>query len=81
MHDYDTGLDMAGFRVVADFPIDGVAVGEDLPARFRPKSAGVWELALGTPLTDLPGGKLTVSVTDRQGNTTRVERLLSVRKR
>jgi hypothetical protein len=43
-------------------------------------SDGVWELALATPLTNLPKGKLTVSVKDRQGNTSRIERTFSVGK-
>jgi hypothetical protein len=81
MHDHSTGLDMDSFRVVADFPIDGVAAGENLAKRFRPKSDGVWELTLTTPLANLPRGKLTVSVRDREGNTSRVERTFSVRKR
>jgi hypothetical protein len=81
MHDYDTGLDMASFQVVADFPIDGAAAGENLVKKFRPKSDGVWELALTAPLDSLPKGKLTVSVRDREGNISRIERTFSVRKR
>jgi hypothetical protein len=80
MHDYDTGLDMDSFRVVADFPVAGVAAGEDLAKRFRPRSAGVWELTLSAPVTELARGTLTVSVRDRQGNTSRIERTFSVKK-
>jgi hypothetical protein len=78
MHDYYSGLDMASFRVVADFPLDGAAPGEDLASRFRPKSEGVWELRLKAPLTRLARGTLTVSVKDRQGNVSRIERTFSV---
>jgi hypothetical protein len=46
MHDYDTGLDLDSFRVVADLPIDGVVAGENLARRFKAKGDGVWELAL-----------------------------------
>jgi hypothetical protein len=49
--------------------------------QFKPKSQGVWELVLTRPLTNLPKGRLTVSVKDRQGNTSRIERTFSVRKR
>jgi hypothetical protein len=77
MYDYDTGLDMDSFRVVADFPIDGIAAGENLAKRFKPKFDGVWESALTTPLANLPKSKLTVSIKDRQGNTTRIERTFS----
>jgi hypothetical protein len=80
MHDYGTGLDMESFEVVADFPLGGVAPGENLATKFKAKSAGVWELALTTPLTDLSKGKLSVAVRDQQGNISRIERTFSVRK-
>jgi hypothetical protein len=78
MHDYYTGIDRDSFRVVANFPADGVAPGEDLSARFRPLTQGVWELRLAQPITDLPQGRVTVSVRDRQGNEARIERTFSV---
>jgi hypothetical protein len=79
-YDYGTGLDMDSFRVVADFPLDGAPAGENLASRFQPKADGVWEFALTQPLAELPRGKLIVSVKDRQGNVTRVERTFSVMK-
>ncbi|HKM54683.1 MAG TPA: hypothetical protein VJY33_14835, partial [Isosphaeraceae bacterium] len=78
MHDYYTGLDTDSFTVTADFAIDGAAAGENLSKKFKAKTDGVWELVLGTPITELPRGKLTVSVKDRQGNISRIERTLSV---
>jgi hypothetical protein len=81
MYDYDTGLDPASFRVTADFSLDGAPAGTNLASRFRPKSQGVWELELTKPITDLARGKLSVSVRDRQGNLTRVERTISVGRR
>jgi hypothetical protein len=78
MHDYYTGLDMDSFRVVADFTLDGKAAGQNLAPNFKEKSPGVWEWALARPLRDLPRGKLTVSVKDRQGNITRIERTFAV---
>jgi hypothetical protein len=80
MHDYDTGLDMASFRVVADFPLAGAAAQENLARKFKPRSDGVWELVLEKPLTRLARGKLTVSVKDHQGNVSRIERTFSVGK-
>jgi hypothetical protein len=80
MHDYYSGLDMNSFRVTADFAVDGVAPGENLAGRFKATARGVWELRLATPLTGLPRGKLTVSVRDRQGNRSRIERTFSVGK-
>src|SRR5207248_8592858 len=78
MHDHDSGIDPASFHVAADFALDGVAAGVDLAARFKAKGDGVWELKLAKPITDLPAGKLTVAVKDRQGNLTRIERSFAV---
>jgi hypothetical protein len=78
MDDYYTGLDMNTFEVTADFPVDGTPAGRNLAPRFHEKSQGVWELKLGRPITNLPKGKLTVSVRDRQGNVARIERTFSV---
>jgi hypothetical protein len=78
MHDYGTGLDLDSLQVVADFPIAGLTPGENLAAKFKPTASGVWELSLDRPLSELPQGKLTVSVRDRQGNVTRIERTFSV---
>jgi hypothetical protein len=78
MHDYNTGLDMDGFRVTADFAADGVAAGENLAPQFQPKSQGVWEWKLAKPVTKLAKGVITVSVKDRQGNISRIERTFSV---
>ena len=58
--------------------LDGVAAGQNLAPKFKGKSPGVWELMLSRPLTELPRGKLTVSVKDRQGNLTRIERTFGV---
>lgn len=74
---FDTaGLDPAGFSVVADFAVNGVAAGENLAPQFRPAGAGIWELPLSSPLT-VASGRLTVSVRDRAGNATRVERVFA----
>jgi hypothetical protein len=78
MHDYYTGLDPDSFEVVADFALDGVPVGQNLAPKFKAKTTGVRELTLAKPLTELPRGKLTVSVKDRQGNVTRMERTFFV---
>ncbi len=78
MHDYDTGLDMASFQVVADFDLDGVPAGTNLASKFKVLPEGRWELPLSEPITKLSKGKLTVSVKDRQGNITRIERTFSV---
>jgi hypothetical protein len=78
MHDAYSGLDESSFEVIADFAVNGMKPGQNLAAKFQPRPAGVWELKLATPLNNLPLGKLTVSVRDRQGNITRLERTFAV---
>ncbi len=79
MHDYYTGLDADSFQVVADFPVDGVEPGQNLASRFKPKSQGVWEMQLAKPMATLARGKVTVSIKDRQGNLSKIERTFSVK--
>ena len=80
MHDYGTGLSADSFRVVADFDIDGVKAGENLAPKFKAGAQGVWEWKLDKPLAALERGTLTVSVADKQGNVTRIERQIRVGK-
>jgi hypothetical protein len=80
MHDYATGLDLDSFSVTADFPLNGVAAGENLAKKFQAKGNGVWELPLQEPLVGLAQGKLTVSIKDKQGSITKLERVFSVKK-
>ena len=53
-------------------------IGQNLAGKFSEKSGGVWEYRLAKPVTALSSGTLTISVKDRQGNITRVEREISV---
>ena len=78
MHDYDSGLDLASFRVVANAEIDGVPAGQNLAAKFSAKTPGVWELKLAAPIARLGKGKLDISVQDRRGNVTHIERSFTV---
>ncbi len=78
MHDTDTGLDMDSFRVIADVEIDGIMAGQNLAKKFQSVALGVWELKLSGPMKQLVKGKLDVSVKDRQGNVSRIERTFSV---
>jgi hypothetical protein len=78
MHDYDSGLDLDSFQVTADFALDGVPAGESLAGKFKPKARGVWEYKLATPVISLAKGNLAVSVRDRQGNVSFIERSFSV---
>jgi hypothetical protein len=78
MHDAYSGLDPKSFTVRADFALDGTPAGTNLAGRFRPKGQGVWEMKLARPMARLARGKLEVSVKDRQGNVTRIERSFAI---
>lgn len=78
MHDYGSGLEMATFEVAADFAIDDAPVGADLSKRFKALPDNRWELQLTHSITDMPRGTLTVSIKDKQGNRSRIERTISV---
>ena len=75
MYDYG-GLNPDSFQVVASFPVDDVPAGQNLARRFRPTTEGVWELRFKEPVR-VRNGSLMVSVKDRQGNETRIERTFS----
>ena len=77
-HDYYTGLNQNSFTVTADFPVDGASPGTNLADRFQEKSQGVWEYQLKEPIETLKAGTITISIKDRQGNTTRIVRRFSV---
>jgi hypothetical protein len=79
MHDYGTGLDAASFSATADVAVNGVAAGQNLAPKFAALGGGVFELKLEAPLV-VPRAKLTVSVKDKQGNVTRIERVFSASK-
>ena len=78
MHDYDTGLDPASFTVTADFAVNGVKAGENLASQFTKTEQEVWELKLGEAIKHLDASRIEVSVRDRQGNVTRIERRFAV---
>ena len=76
-HDYYTGLVLEGFSVTADFEVDGTPAGTNFAGKFVEKSQGVWELELKSPITQLGRGTIEVSIMDREGNWSRVERVFS----
>lgn len=78
MHDYYTGLDLDSFQVTTDFTVNGIEPGKNLAPRFQRVGDGIWELKLTSPMTSLSGGQLSVSIKDRQGNVSRVERKFSI---
>ncbi len=79
MHDYGSGLNAASFEVIADFAANDVPSGQNLATKFKSTESGVFELVLTTPVR-VERGKLTVSIQDKQGNVTRIERTFSTGK-
>lgn len=78
MTDAFSGIEPSSFQVVADFPVEGMAAGQNLAGKFISLPDSRWELKLSNPLS-VARGKLTVMVKDRQGNMSKVERVFSAR--
>ncbi len=81
MNDYESGLDMGSLQIVADFEIDGIKAGANLASRLKAIDPGVWEMKLAKPLTTLSKGLLSVSIKDKQGNITRIDRTFKIDKK
>lgn len=75
--DYYSGIDAESLSVVADFAVNGTPAGENLGSQFQKTGDGILELKLAEPI---PPGEhsLTVSVGDRQGNRTVINRVFHV---
>jgi len=80
-YDYYSGIDVDSFSITADFPINGIPAGQNLAKLCQARSQGVWELILDKPIRTLPHGNLNVSVKDKQGNLSEINRTFSVTER
>jgi len=82
LYDYYSGEDLNSLSVKADFTVDGHPAGTELKSYLQPvagaKAQGIYAMPLNQPIQYLAAGKLTVSVLDRRGNETRMERSFSV---
>jgi hypothetical protein len=78
LYDYDTGIDPGTFTVTANVAVNGRPAAENLAPLFKSASPGVWRLPLKEPWTKLGDTQLTATVRDRQGNTSRIERVFRV---
>ena len=76
--DYYSGVEADSLAVVADFEIAGMTAGENLASGFKEIGDGVYELKLEQPIPSLARGVLRVSIKDRQGNVSRIERTFSI---
>lgn len=78
MHDYDSGLDLESFSVTASFEIDGHKPGTELAPHFKDLSDGVKWLKFQQPIRQLDEGRIVVTIQDRQGNQTRIDRTVHI---
>jgi hypothetical protein len=78
MHDSGSGLALASFEVFANFTVKGMSAGTNLAPHFERRTQGVWELQMTKPLRALDNGRVTISIKDRQGNRSLVDRRFSV---
>ena len=78
MDDYGSGLDLKTLSLTADFAIDGVDAGANLADKMRPAGPGIWEYRLERAIGSLARGIVTITVADRQGNLSRIERTIRV---
>jgi hypothetical protein len=78
MNDYGSGLDLSTFTVTSTVEINGHLPGENLAPHFKQTTKGVWELPFKKPLPYLAikAARWTVSIRDKQGNETRLIRML-----
>lgn len=72
--DYYSGLADDSLEVIADFPIDGAAAGENLAKHFKETSPGSWQFEFSAPIDVRRTSKLTLRVKDKQGNQTEIVR-------
>jgi hydrazine synthase alpha subunit-like protein len=76
--DADSGINVVSLSVTADIAIDGHAAGEELASLAVSAGDGIYSIRLSTPIDAVTGASLLVTVSDNQGNITRVARKFSV---
>lgn len=79
MADYYSGIDAKSLNVVADFAVNDTPAGQNLAGEFDNIGDGILELKLNAPFSSRGEHSMKVSVKDRQGNVTVVERAFRTR--
>lgn len=72
--DYYSGVDSESLSVIASFDVPGHSAGSNLASEFQRTGPGIFELRLPKPIVNAGEHSLTVSVWDRQGNVTVIDR-------
>ena len=75
-----SGVNRESFAVSADFPIDSYDPGEDFSTCFVEGEAGVFTCLLGSEVSGIEGGTITVSIADNAGNISVLERTITAPK-
>jgi hypothetical protein len=78
MADAYTGINRDSLKISASFDIDDIVSGKDFSNKMEELSNGVYQLKLKTPIKQLKGGSLKVSIEDKQGNITQILRSFSI---
>jgi hypothetical protein len=80
MNDYGSGLDLSTFTVTSTVEINGHQPSENLAPHFKQTADGVWELLFKKPLPRraIKTARWTASIKDKQGNETRLIRILEL---
>lgn len=77
--DYYSGLAPRSLSVKASFPVNGRSAGTDLGPQFTSGTDSVWTLPVNPPVR-IPGrATITVTIKDRAGNITRIDRTITTR--
>ncbi len=81
MDDYYSGIAFDTFTVTTDFSVNGIPAGNNLAAQFKNVGDGIWELQAARPWNLSGSHSISVSIEDRQGNVTRIDRTFVVTSR
>ena len=76
--DANSGVDPASLSVTASFTVQGRRPGDELADLVETREQGILVIPLGSPITRLEDGLVSVSVADHQGSITRVARSFSI---
>ena len=76
--DYYSGLNMRSLSIRANFKINGKRIGAELASFFSQTNNHIWTMPVNPAITHLRNGEITISIKDKQGNTTQIVRSFSI---
>lgn len=72
--DYYSGLDLDSLSLKANFEVNGKSPGDELAPLLQQSQDHIWTLVFTEPVTHLANGEIFVSIKDRQGNVSSINR-------